>query len=58
MLLRDPKDVHILAAALNGGADYLVTGDDDLLEHQNDPRLGTLRIVTVARFLAILEDRP
>jgi predicted nucleic acid-binding protein len=30
---------------------YLVTGDADLLEHQGDPRLGTLRIVTVHEFL-------
>ena len=54
--LRDPKDEHILAAALTGKADYLVTGDDDLLAHQGDPRLGTLKIVTAAQFLAILDD--
>src|SRR3712207_5464687 len=29
--LRDAKDEHIFAAALGGAADYLVTGDDDLL---------------------------
>ena len=44
--LRDPKDEHILAAALGGKADYLVTGDDDLLVHRGDPRLGALQIVT------------
>jgi len=54
--LRDPKDEHILAAALVGKADYLVTGDGDLLMHQGNPRLGTLNIVTVAQFLAILDD--
>jgi putative PIN family toxin of toxin-antitoxin system len=54
--LRDPKDEHILAAALVGKADYLVTGDDDLLVHQGDPRLGALKIVTVAQFLALLSD--
>jgi uncharacterized protein len=54
--LRDPEDEHILAAALVGKADYLVTGDDDLLVHQGDPRLGTLKIVTVAQFLALLSD--
>ena len=54
--LRDPKDEHILAAALGGNADYLATGDFDLLVHQGDPRLGTLKIVTAAQFLAILED--
>ena len=52
--LRDPKDVKILASALGGDADYLVTGDDDLLALRNDPRLGQLKIVTVAEFLALL----
>jgi putative PIN family toxin of toxin-antitoxin system len=28
---RDPKDDYLLAYALVGGADYLVTGDEDLL---------------------------
>ena len=55
--VRDPKDAHSLAAALGGDADYLVTGDDDLLAHRGDPRLGRLKIVTAAEFLAIL-DRP
>lgn len=53
--VRDPKDVKILAAALGGDADYLVTGDGDLLEHQGDPRLGKLQIVTAAEFLASLD---
>lgn len=48
--LRDPKDVHILAAALGGDADYVVTGDHDLHEVAGDPRLGRLRIVTVRGF--------
>ena len=55
--LRDPKDEHILAAALVGKADYLVTGDDDLLVHQGDPRLGALQIVTASQFLAMLEEQ-
>lgn len=54
--LRGPKDVKILAAALGGGADYLVTGDGDLLEHRHDPRLGKTRILTVTEFLAILDE--
>ena len=54
--VRDPKDVKILAAALGDEADYLVTGDADLLEHRHDSRLGSLRIVTVAEFLAILDQ--
>lgn len=55
--VRDPKDVKILAAAIGGHADYLITGDGDLLEHQGDPRLGNLQIVTAAQFLAILDER-
>ena len=54
--LRDPKDEHILAGAIGGNADYLVTGDADLLVLQGDPRLAPLQIVTAAQFLAILED--
>ena len=51
--VRDPKDEPILAA-LGGQADYLVTGDKDLLVLAGDPRLGTLRIVTAADFLAAI----
>ncbi len=29
---RDPKDDHVLEVAVNGGASFIVTGDDDLLE--------------------------
>ncbi len=56
--LRDPKDEHILAAAIGGNADYLVTGDQDLLVHRDDPRLGPLKIVTAAEFLNALEEPP
>src|SRR5690242_14772773 len=51
--VRDPKDEPILAAALGGRADYLVTGDADLLVLAGDPMLGQLTILTVADFLAI-----
>ncbi|MGH2615596.1 MAG: PIN domain-containing protein [Thermomicrobiales bacterium] len=54
--LRDPNDEQILAAALGGDADYLVTGDNDLLDRQGDPRLSTLKIVTAAQFLAVLNE--
>ncbi len=49
--VRDPKDEKVVAAALGGGADYLVTGDEDLLVLDGDPRLGSLRIITVQAFL-------
>jgi uncharacterized protein len=29
--VRDPKDAPVIAAALSGNADVIVTGDDDLL---------------------------
>ncbi len=29
---RDPKDNFLLALAKDGGADYLITGDNDLLD--------------------------
>lgn len=53
--VRDAKDVPILAAALGGRADYLVTGDKDLLVLRDDPRLDRLAIVTVAEFVRVLD---
>src|SRR5207244_933214 len=55
--LRDAKDERILGTALAAQADFLVTGDKDLHAVAGDPRLGRLRIVTVADFLAVLEER-
>ena len=54
--VRDPKDDMILAAALGGHADYLVTGDDDLLSLRDRPELSTLQIATVREFLAVLSQ--
>lgn len=48
-LSRDSKDAIFLAAAIAAGADYLVTGDNDLL--QLHTAIAT-RIVTVADFAA------
>lgn len=56
IVVRDTKDEHVLAAAIGGNADYLVTGDNDLLVLRDDARLGKLRIVTVAEFVAILDS--
>ena len=47
---RDPNDDQILEVAVNGDAEYLVTGDADLLSM--DPFRG-VRIVTPAEFLTI-----
>lgn len=54
--MRDPKDEPILAAALGGDADYLVSGDGDILIHHDYPRLGMLSIVNVVEFLRILDE--
>ncbi|OGE65026.1 putative toxin-antitoxin system toxin component, PIN family [Candidatus Daviesbacteria bacterium RIFCSPLOWO2_02_FULL_36_7] len=53
---RDAKDNYLLATALEGGADYLVTGDEDLLVLQTNPSLGKLQIVTVKEFLSKLKS--
>lgn len=54
-ITRDPADDMVLAAALDGRADYIVTGDDDLLT------LGTYRgisILTVKGFSVKLAEEP
>jgi len=54
-LTRDPKDDYLLAYALVGQADYLVTGDQDMLELR---QLGKCQIVTPRTFVDdILEKR-
>ncbi len=52
-ICRDPHDDMFLEVAACGGAGYLVTGDQDLLELQSH---GTARIVTVAEFLPLAGD--
>lgn len=48
---RDPNDDHVLAAAMAAGADYIVTGDRDLLEIV---RFREVEIVSPRQFLEIL----
>ena len=48
-ICRDPKDNMLLEAAVAGDADYLVTGDKDLLVLKT---FGGAKIVTPAEFLA------
>jgi len=48
---RDPKDDYFIAYALVGEADYLVTGDKDLLVLEE---VGTLRILTPRAFWGVL----
>ncbi len=48
-LCRDPKDNFILSLGIDGKADYLLTGDKDLLVLD---RVGKLRICTITDFLS------
>lgn len=48
---RDPKDSVFLSAAIAAAADYLVTGDNDLLQSRGSLALAT-RILSVAEFAA------
>lgn len=54
--VRDINDNMVLATALGGKADYLVTGDEDLLELKENPEIGSLKICTVREFLSILKS--
>jgi putative PIN family toxin of toxin-antitoxin system len=50
---RDPKDDIILACAIAGSCDYLITGDEDLLVLNGKKELGKLQIIKAAEFLQI-----
>lgn len=54
-LSQDPQDNPVLAMAIAGEADYLVTGDRRGLLSLK--RVGTTRIVTAAEFLKILKRK-
>ena len=51
-ICRDPKDDKFLELAVNGRANYLITGDQDLLVL--NPFQETL-IITVSQFLALVQ---
>jgi putative PIN family toxin of toxin-antitoxin system len=51
---RDPDDENILEAAIAGNADYIITGDKDLLD------VGTFEGITIvnpAQFVEVLRER-
>lgn len=52
VVTRDPKDDYLLAYALVGTADFLVTGDDDLL--MLNEQIQELQIMTPRRFHEML----
>lgn len=51
---RDSKDDYLLTTAFGGKADYLVTGDEDLLALTTKPGLGKLKIITAKQFLTVI----
>ncbi|PTR00823.1 hypothetical protein C8P68_10150 [Mucilaginibacter yixingensis] len=48
---RDIKDNFLLALAIDGSADYLLTGDNDLLSVKT---IGNTKIITITDFLSSL----
>lgn len=56
--VRDAKDQFLIDLALTAGADFLVTGDKDLLVLSNNAELKKTGIVTPSEFVAILEKLP
>jgi len=50
--LRDPKDLMVLAAAVGGGVDAIVTGDKDLLA------LGEFRGIPILEVSEVLTQLP
>ena len=50
---RDPKDNFLLALAKDGKADYLLTGDKDLLTLK---KFGRTIIITISKFLEEQKD--
>ncbi len=51
--IRDPKDMHVIAAALFSGTEVIVTGDKDLLSLEDT----SLLIINAADFNALI-SRP
>ncbi len=51
-IVRDPKDDYLVACALAGEADFLVSGDEDLLHLQ---KAGKTLILSARQFLDLLE---
>ena len=50
---RDPDDDRVIACAVVGNADVIVSGDEDLLSLQ---QVGDMLILTAAQFLEVLEQ--
>ncbi|MEK7440653.1 MAG: putative toxin-antitoxin system toxin component, PIN family [Chloroflexota bacterium] len=53
-ICRDPDDNHVIDVALAGEAEYVVTGDDDLLILKE---FETVRFITPKEFLTLLNSQ-
>lgn len=51
---RDPKDDHFIACAVEGQANYLVTGDKDLLDIE---RYQTVNMIKAYEFVTLLANQ-
>ncbi len=51
-LCRDPKDDKFLSLAVNGAAEYIVTGDEDLLVLK---KIGRTKIVSPKDFITLIK---
>ena len=51
VVVRDVKDIIVLATAIDSLADYLITGDKDLLVLKDKKELGKLKILTATEFI-------
>ncbi len=52
-ICRDPKDNFLLALAKDSKADYLLTGDNDLLDIKN---FGKTKIITINNFFEVTKS--
>ncbi len=49
-ICRDPKDNFLLSLSIDGQADFLLTGDNDLLDMK---KIGNTSIITISGFLKL-----
>ena len=52
--VRDPDDIAVLSTAYSARADFIITGDDDLLSLK---KFSSIRIITPRRMIDILQSR-